>query len=406
MRSITVVGGGIIGMSCAFRLARAGHSVTLFDPGDRSGTASWGNAGHIAIEQASPLASWSMVRSLPHRLFSAGGPVALPPRMIGEWAPFALRLLAASTPRRFERGKKALGTLMEQAGAAWQRLAADLGDPSLVRFEGHFVGWENAAAAVEARKNWLEDGTGTATFRDATSVEFDRLRRISPKLAAASRFAGTGQVRDLDALADALAGGLQSAGVTIEPRPGSLATDANGRVSLPRDDADLVLVTAGAASGPLMRSVGHPAPLIAERGYHIRSFDFDWPEDLPPLVFDDRTMIVTRFRNCVQASSFVEFARANAPPDPRKWDRLERHVAELGLPLRPPFRRWIGSRPTLPDYLPAIGQSARFSNLHYAFGHQHLGLTLGPITGELVTQLIRGEEPAVDLSPFDLSRFA
>src|SRR3546814_14181331 len=83
-------------------------------------------------------------------------------------------------------------------------------------------------------------------------------------------------------------------------------------------------------------------------------------------------MFVTRFADTVQAASFVEFHSPGAPPDPRKWYRLERHVRELGLPFNPPFTRWMGARPTLPDYLPAIGRSRRVGTLVYAFGHQHL----------------------------------
>ena len=64
-----------------------------------------------------------------------------------------------------------------------------------------------------------------------------------------------------------------------------------------------------------------------------------------------------------------------------------------------------GARPTLPDYLPAIGASTRAANLFYAFGHQHLGLTLGPVTGEAIAALIAGEAPGVDLTPFDVRRF-
>lgn len=405
MRSIAVLGGGIVGMSCAFRLAQAGHDVTLIDPGERRNAASWGNAGHIAIEQTAPLASLKMLKSLPRRLFSRGGPVSLPLRAIGEWGPFGLHLLAASTPARFEGGKKALATLLGEAGPAWQRLAAALGDPSLLRLDGHFVGWESAATAAEARASWIESGAGTTTFRDTTRDEIARLRRLSPKLVDAIRFAGTGQVRDLDQLADTIAAGLQRAGVRIERSIGRLERTNDGQVRVAGVDSDLVLVAAGVGSSALMRSVGQGTPLIAERGYHIRSHDFDWPEDLSPLVYEDRSMIVTRFAGCVQASSFVEFAGADMPPDPRKWERLEQHVAELGLPLRPPFTRWIGSRPTLPDYLPALGRSNRIPNLYYAFGHQHLGLTLAPITSELLIQLIAGEAPKIDLSPFDLSRF-
>ena len=116
-------------------------------------------------------------------------------------------------------------------------------------------------------------------------------------------------------------------------------------------------------------------------------------------------MIVTRFGARLRAASFVEFARADAPPDPGKWDRLRRHVAELGVPLADPTP-WMGCRPTLPDYLPAIGASRRVPGLSYAFGHQHLGLTLAPTTAELVTALLTRTRPRVDLAPFDIERFA
>ena len=117
-------------------------------------------------------------------------------------------------------------------------------------------------------------------------------------------------------------------------------------------------------------------------------------------------MIVTRYADCVQAASFVELGRVDAPADPRKWERLERHVAELGLPVRGPFTRWMGCRPTLPDYLPAIGRSDKADNLFYAFGHQHLGLTLAPITARLMAAIVTGTEPALSVAPFDIGRFA
>jgi glycine/D-amino acid oxidase-like deaminating enzyme len=114
---------------------------------------------------------------------------------------------------------------------------------------------------------------------------------------------------------------------------------------------------------------------------------------------------VTPFRSGLRAASFVEFGRAESPADPRKWARLRKHVAELGLPFREPCSEWFGARPTLPDYLPALGRSQRAANLLYAFGHQHLGLTLAAISGELIATLARREQTEVDVTPFDLERF-
>jgi glycine/D-amino acid oxidase-like deaminating enzyme len=169
--------------------------------------------------------------------------------------------------------------------------------------------------------------------------------------------------------------------------------------------AATILVAAGPGSPALLRPLGHNAPLIAERGYHIQASGAGWPEDMPSLFFADRSMFLTRFRSGLRATGFVEFGRTGSPPDPRKWRRLRQHARELGLPFDGPVTEWMGARPTLPDYLPAIGRSAKAPNLLYAFGHQHLGLTLGAVTGELVGALAAGEMPAVDLTPFDIGRF-
>ena len=392
-------------MACALRLAQSGHRVVLVDAPHERRAASWGNAGHIAVEQVAPLASFDTFRSIRRRLFSAGGPVALPPAMIANWAPFGLRMLAASMPSRFARGERALSALMIEAAGAWRRLIGDLGEPSLTSFDGHFVSWEDGRTAAQGRKLWIGAGSEPVSIRDATGPELKQLRAVSPRITAAIRFAGTGQVADLDDLAAALRRALDSAGVELMESKANLEIAAGGSTFVPGAPSDLVLVAAGVGSAQLMRVAGHRVPIIAERGYHIRSRDFDWPRDLPPLVFEDRGLIVTRFRHALQAASFVEFGSAEAPPDERKWKRLEQHVAELGLPMHSPFERWMGARPTLPDYLPAIGRSGRVSNLFYAFGHQHLGLTLAPVTAELIRSEINGAKPAVDLAPFTLERF-
>ena len=405
MTSVAIIGGGIVGMSCALNLAQTGHDVILLDPGDRKAPASWGNAGHIATEQVAPFASLHMLGSITRRLFLFGGPVALPPAMVRHWAPFALRLVRASTPARFLAGQRALEAMLGEAAPAWQRLAADLEDPSLVRLDGHFVVWVIERSAAAGKRSWEETATGTARFRDVSQRELEELQRHSPKIHDAVRFEGSGQIADLQALAGAFEHRLKSVGVRIEEREAGLELDRDGRARVRGVASDLIVVAAGVGSKPLMLAAGHRVPLIAERGYHIRSSNSDWSEKLSPVVFEDQSLIVTRFKSFVQVSGFVEFAEAHAPPDVRKWERLEKFVSELKLPLRPPFQRWMGSRPTLPDYLPAIGRSRRVENLIYAFGHQHLGLTLGPFTGELVAAQASGKAPAIDLAPFDAERF-
>lgn len=405
MSQIIVVGGGIMGLSCAIALAADGHSVTVLDASAGREAASWGNAGHIATEQVAPLASRATLKSLPRRLFRAGGALDLPLNAMPAWAPFAWRMLAATSPRRFTAGSHALGTLLAGTMPAWRRLTGRIGRPELLSEAGHLMVWESPRSAARGKAAWTAADIGTARIADPAPEMLATLRTLTDiPIAGAIRFEGTGQVRDLGQFADALEKHLQSLGGTLLKQSATL-TMHNGRAAVGGFEADVVLIAAGAASGGLMAAAGHRVPIIAERGYHIRADAAGWPADIPPIVFEDRSMIVTRYAGQIQAASFVEFNRLNAPPDPRKWQRLEHHVRELGLPFPAPISRWMGARPTLPDYLPAIGRSRRAGNLFYAFGHQHLGLTLAPVTGEIVAALVRQETPSINIRPFDIERF-
>lgn len=405
MSRIHIIGGGVIGLSSAFALARAGHEVSVFEADGQRQAASWGNAGHIATEQVAPLASPATLLGAWGRRFSAGGAMDLPLAFAAHWLPFALRFVAASSADRFEDGCDALRPMLAQALPAWQRLTQALGRPGLLKESGHLVAWESEASALRGAAAWAAADTGTARAHPASAEDLAAIRALTGSdIPGAIRFEGSAQIADLDQLADGLEAALLAAGGRIVREQAGLVMEGR-RAAVPGHPADLVVVAAGARSAALVAPAGHKAPLIAERGYHIRARADGWPADMPPLVFEDRSMIVTRYADTVQAASFVEFGHVDAPADPRKWERLEAHVAALGLPMKGPFTRWMGARPTLPDYLPAIGRSAKATNLLYAFGHQHLGLTLAAITAEQVVALADGAAPAFSLAPFDLTRF-
>jgi glycine/D-amino acid oxidase-like deaminating enzyme len=406
-----VIGGGIVGKACALALCRAGETVLALDPQSPSRPASYGNAGHIALEQVEPLASPAALASAFRRLFPLGGALDFRLADIAAWGPWAARFIRASTPEGAAHGKRALGGLLQDALPAWRRLAASLGRPDLLVEHGHVVVWESPETARAGLAAWRAADTGQARLT-ALSDPMRRglLQSLKAPIAGGARFENTGQVRDpalvLESLDEAFtaSGGRRQVGRAMRLRT------ADRRIEVLLEDGqwlkpERVLVAGGVGSGALLRDLGHVAPVIAERGYHLEGGAGDWG-DLPPVVFEDRSLILTRFGDRLRAASFVEFGRESSPPDPRKWARLHRHLAELGIRMEGPIAEWMGARPTLPDYLPAIGASRRADNLYYAFGHQHLGLTLAAVTGELVAALMGGTATAVDLAPFDLDRFA
>lgn len=406
-----VIGAGVVGLACALNLQLDGIDTTLFDMSADSPAASWGNAGHIATEQCEPLASGATIRTMPRRLFWRGGALSLSLGDVAAWMPFAIRLLGAARPARFESGCAALGSVLDHAMSAWRRLLDRTGARELLLEDGHFIVWESEARARAGRAHWQAARTGNAEVRDATPEELLALGKLtSAPIGGAVRVSGSGQIADLDALGNALRASFKAAGGSlVQEKIERLQVDNGHAVAVAADGrrygASAIVVTAGVASRALMEPIGHAVPLIAERGYHIQSPETDWPMGAPPVVFEDRSMIVTRFASGLRAASFVEFGRVGRPGDPRKWARLRKHVAALGLSFRLPGREWMGARPTLPDYLPAIGRSRRADNLLYAFGHQHLGLTLAATTGEAVVAMVRGGALPFDITPFDIDRF-
>jgi len=101
----------------------------------------------------------------------------------------------------------------------------------------------------------------------------------------------------------------------------------------------------------------------------------------------------------------MEFAGPDALPDARKPAALRARLIELGYRCSSESASWVGPRPVLPDYLPGIGRLAH-TNVYYATGHRHIGLTIAPVTGELISDLVIGRVPRHDISAFDLCRFS
>src|SRR5687768_12996757 len=254
-----VIGGGIVGLSCALALQQRGIATVMFDSAMLPRSASWGNAGHLATEQAEPLASPRSLASLPRRLFWRGGAAAFPPRDIGAWLPFGWRLLRASRPARFVAGTAALKSLLAYALPAWRRLTTAAGCEALLVEDGHYIVWESAAGARAGREHWARSDIGTASFRDLTDDDSSRIGGLTGRIPADGlRFSGTGRVRDPGELHESLSRSFVGRGGEIY-REGNTSIDRVGsRATLRLQDgetlaSDLIVVAAGVGSAALLR---------------------------------------------------------------------------------------------------------------------------------------------------------
>jgi len=410
---IAIVGAGIIGSAIAAQLSLEGRRIVLFDPAPPGrGGAGYGNVGHLAAELVQPLPSPQLLAGFWKLLTFAGGPLEIPPWRVPLLAPWMLRFVRAAFARA--RHTQILAPLVQPAVRAWEDFAREVDTQQgaldrLLRPSGHYEVWQGPGAYGAAAAQAAGMARLSIPTEPMPAQILEAIGRGRPARGAAGLFfPQSGQVTDPGAvlarlIACALERGaaIRGAKVTaIVPEEAGVRVQAAER----EEFFDGVIVCAGAWSAPLLRPLGLVVPLESARGYHV---EIPGGESLAPgpLVYADHHLVVTPMEGRLRASGFMEFRGADASPREKRYRQLDALVQRLGYARPDPSRRWCGPRPVLPDYLPAIGRVARAPQVVYALGHQHLGLTLAPVTARLVADLVAGRTPRQDLRALDLARF-
>jgi D-amino-acid dehydrogenase len=431
--AIAVVGAGVVGAAVACALAREGHKVVLLDRAEPGiAGASYGNVGHIAVELVEPLPSPGLLFGFWRQLVALGGPLDLPLSRVPGMLPWILRFARAAFRR--EENTKPLAPLVKTSRATLERWLREMGRIDLLRCNGHYEGWlsEGGAESAKSQARAMERiGVRTEPMRaermqasvSAASARhsgpMQHLERSAPSRASAGAglwFPDTGHVADPLEIVRAFASAAVAHGAEIhraevralEPTGNSLrivATESSADSALRARRIDAAVICAGAWSRALLAPFGLEVPMQAARGYHIEMPGQSALVDAP-LLYADHSLVVTPMAGRLRASSYMEFATPDAPPDPRKPRLLREKVRAVGYECPLEGTSWVGPRPVLPDYLPGIGRlPAGSPNVFYAIGHQHIGLTLAAVTGDLIADLVAERTPRHDVSAFDLRRF-
>jgi len=406
--TIAVIGAGIIGAAVALALAREGHRVLLLDR-DEPGIAgaSFGNVGHIAAELVQPLPSPAMLCGFWRELIRFGGPLDLPPRQVLRMLPWIGRFAAAAC-RRGENTRQ-LAPLVLPAAADWARWLDAIGRPELMRRHGHYeIGFGSRAEAQVAAQARLMAQLGVKTRPVAARLLLPLQQAARAATAAGLWFEDTAHVIDPLRAVQAFAAAALARAATFRHLEVRALSECGDKIEIlseqPSFLVDAAVVCAGVSAQPLLAPFGLRAPLQSVRGYHI-----ELPGQPPfldaPVAYAGEHVLVTPMAGRLRASSYMEFAASGAPADPRKPARLRRLVRALGYACEPEGPSWVGARPVLPDYLPGIGRAATEAKVFYAIGHQHIGLTMAPITAELIADLVAERTPRRAIEAFDLRRF-
>jgi D-amino-acid dehydrogenase len=442
-RKSVIVGGGFVGLASALHLQSIGRQVTLVDPAKpgSAASASYGNAGTMAPYSNVPVNSPSLLRNLPSMLFDKTSPLSIKPSAhLATMLPWASLFAWNCRPVAVEQTAAALGALLSRAeygyDAVWKQAGVDI-DLSMGRHASHDVEGQSelpfavrrgqghlilqrSEAAMKGSEAGIEMRARHVADLRIQALSQDEVLELEPALDAASCAGGAWLFPDgwflnePGALLRALAAGFERGGGELRTGAAAVAIRADGggaAVTLHDGSvllADEVVVAAGAHSAGLVAdSLGEFCPLETERGYPV-AFEPGSERLLSRGVTDPVSgWIATPMGGGLRVAGKVELGGVHASPTPAHWAQIEREAQAAigGVGSRAPASDWMGFRPTMPDSLPVIGRSSTLPCVFYAFGHQHVGWTLGGITGQLIAELVQGKQPSVVRAPIRLPRF-
>jgi D-amino-acid dehydrogenase len=408
---IVVIGAGIIGAMVAYTLRSQGMAVTLVDKGEPGMGCSYGNNGAISPDQCIPAALPGLLKRVPRWLTDQHGPLVIRWNYAASVAPWLWRWVMAARPAQVERSAQALKDLHAPSLARYEAILGDAAN-SLIEKTGQLHVWTGSAASpTEAYSRALRDKHGIRS----EALDAARIREIDPELAPGFTngvyFPDNGHTVNPLRLVQTLVGlFIQAGGSVVRGKVRGFQRETGKITAVLLDEgrslpARAAVVSGGFDSRGLADMLGDFVPLEAERGYHIMLPD---PGLRPTVKVSNRNLMfgLTPMEHGVRVAGTVEFARPDAPMDRARADALLENARRMYPRLNTEGAQyWMGSRPSIPDSLPVIDYASRFSNVVYAFGHGHYGLTGAPMTGELVAQLLGGAKAPIDLSPYRLDRF-
>ena len=408
---VTIIGAGIVGVASALWLQRAGFKVTLIDSGAVGEGASFGNAGNISPGAVVPYLIPGIWREAPGWLLDPDGPLAVRPGYFFKVLPWLTTAVRSATEEAALATSRAMHALHGGTLEAYETLTRGTEAEGLIELSGQLYVSEKEGAAQGSA---LAQRMRAMADVKAVALDWMEIRELEPTLAPIFKsgmlLPNNGRCKNPHQLVTGLARAAERNGALILRGKVSGFQKQDGRVqaiivdSQPRP-VERVVIAAGAASGQLTEDLGTRVPLEAERGYHITIED---PGVAPriPVTHTDAKFACSPMNVGLRLAGTAEFSGIDAPP---RWQRAELLKAQAQR-MFPGVRldkvtRWTGNRPSLPDGLPVLGRAPKYANAFFAFGNSHFGMSAGSVMGKVIAQIVGGEQPSIDVAPFDPARF-
>lgn len=409
---VLVLGAGMVGVGAALHLQKRGRNVILVDRNELAGEGtSYGNAGIIECASVFPYMFPRNVGDILYYATNRAPQVRYRLADLPSFLPWLARYYLASEPARAQQGAMGVLPLIRQSLVEHEALIAEAGVPELLRKDG-WIKLFRSAKSMDGALGELERARHYGVAGDVLGAADIAAREphLTGDFAGAIHFTQPGFVPDPGGLARAYAelfkrkGGrfLVADATTLEPRGGGWRVSAAGDGAVARE----AVIALGPWSDLVFRKLGYRLPFSVKRGYHLHLAPRGNAVLQHPVLDADQGFVLAPMNRGIRLTTGVEFARRDAPENLAQVEAALPKAHGL-FPLGEPLdaRPWKGARPCLPDMLPVIGRAPRHPGLWFDFGHQHHGLTLGPVTGRLLAEMMTGETPMADPAPFSPQRF-
>lgn len=406
-----VLGAGIVGISAALHLQKRGRSVVMVDRRPAAEETSHGNAGIIQTEAVQAYSFPRQLGQILRYALNGHSEARLHYSALPEVGMWLWKYWRHGSPEHVRKTAEGLIPLVRQCMAEHEALIDEAGVGKLLRRNGYLKVYRDASVLGQAviEQQGLKNRFGV----NYEAVDLARLRELEPHLAG---LAGGIFLPDPASVSDPGAVGKvycelfqKHGGTFLTADAQRLEATVDGwqvqSVTGPIEAREAVLAL-GIWSRDVLAGLGVRVPLQAKRGYHMHYGSQGTASLNRPVLDADNGYVLAPMRKGVRLTTGAEFARNSAPPSPVQLGLVEPHARRLyPLAERIDERAWMGQRPCLPDMLPMVGEIPGHKGLWANFGHQHLGFTLGPVTGRLLAEAMTGGEAFADIQPYKVDRF-
>ncbi|MDB9718729.1 FAD-binding oxidoreductase [Candidatus Pelagibacter sp.] len=406
---IGIVGAGIQGISNALFLQKKGFSITIFDrdePG--SPAASYGNAGHFSPYASVPINRPDVLSDVPAMLLSSTGPLALKWNYVPKMVPWFLKFIRNCTTRKMMHTAKNMHQILDLALPAYDELFDDIELGGLVEKKGILYIWNDQNLKSRELEINVRNELGVDQQIVTPKEIHDLEPNIKPIYHGGVYYQHGRHARNpkkiLLKLYDLF---LKKGGKFLKMNIKDINFSDEKPVIKAETQSflfDKIVIACGSFSKKLTDNLDEKIPLDTERGYHVHFKDCDHLLSRP-VIFQNRGFGITPMEQGLRVVGTVEFGGLNNPLSKSRVKNLINNAKYMMGDLPEHEDEWLGFRPTLPDYLPVIGPSKKHKNVFYCFGHHHLGWTLGPISGKIISGMIAEENTNLDLKPYSSIRF-